>query len=82
MLFGSAFPGGAFAIRNVPPGHYHAFAIAKWNNIWQNGDFVREMESRGTAVEVQENARLQIQLQAISADEIQRTAARLGLTLQ
>lgn len=43
---------------------------------------VREIQSRGTAVNVQERAHLQIQLRLTASDEIRETAARLGLTLQ
>lgn len=82
ILFGSTSPGGNFSIRNVPPGRYYAFAIEKWNTIWQNPDFLREMQSRGTTIDVQERAHLQIQLRTVASDDIRETAARLGLTLQ
>lgn len=81
-LMGSARRGGNFVIRNVRPGRYYAFAIGQWNSIWQNGDFLREMQSLGANVDVQENATVQIQVQTVTADDIQRAAARLGLTVQ
>lgn len=71
---------GTFKIRNVPPGRYYAFAIARWTSVWQNADFLREMEREGTGVDVQENAHVQLQISVLPDSEIQQTAARLGFS--
>jgi hypothetical protein len=74
--------GDTFAIQNVPPGHYYAFAVDHWNSVWQNADFLREIQREGTSIEMEENARTQIQLPVIGSDEVELTATRLGLTAQ
>jgi hypothetical protein len=74
--------GDSFVIQNVPPGHYYAFAVDHWDSVWQNADFLREIQREGTSIEMEENARTQIQLPVIGSDEVELTAARLGLTAQ
>ncbi len=74
--------GRTFVLSNVPPGHYLAYAVQQWSGIWQNGDFVREMQRDGTSVEVQENTHVQVSLPLLTTDQIQQTASRLGLSLQ
>ena len=74
--------GGTFVIANVPPGHYSVFAIQQWTSIWQNVDFLREMQRNGTSVEVQENAHAQVNVPLLTTDQLQQTAASLGLSLQ
>ncbi len=74
--------GAKFVISNVPPGHYLAFAVQQWTSIWQNPDFVREMQREGTTVEVQENAHAQVTVPLLTTDQLEQTAARLGLSVQ
>jgi hypothetical protein len=74
--------GGTFVISNVPPGHYLAFAVQQWTSIWQNVDFLREVQRHGTSVEVQENSHVQLALPLLSTDQIQMAASPLGLSLQ
>jgi hypothetical protein len=74
--------GDSFAIQNVPPGHYYAFAVDHWDSVWQNADFLREIQRQGTSVEMEENARTQVQLPVMNSEEVELTAARLGLTAQ
>ncbi len=74
--------GGIFTIANVAPGHYFAFAVQRWSSIWQNADFLHLMERDGTPVDVEENGHAQIQLSLLSADQLEETASRLGLTMQ
>ncbi len=82
ILFASAPSGGSFAIRNVPPGQYYAFALERWSAVWQNPEFLREMQRDGTSVDVPENGHLQIQLSAIATAHVQEVAASLGLSMQ
>ena len=82
IFFGSAPPNGTFGIMNVAPGHYYAFALERWSSIWQNPDFLRQMESWGTSIDVQEFAHAQIQLPITTAEVVQQVAARLGLSAQ
>lgn len=72
--------GNTFAIRNVPPGHYYAYAVNQWDSVWQNADFLREIQREGTSIDVQENARMQIELPVTSSDDVEVTASRLGLS--
>lgn len=74
--------GNSFAVRSVPPGHYYAYAVGASDSIWQNADFLREMQRDGTSVDVQENARVEVELPVIDPDAVEVTAARLGLSAQ
>jgi hypothetical protein len=82
LLFGGARPGDHFAIHNVPPGHYYALAVERYDPAaWGNLDFIRQMQSEATAIEVEENAHAQVQLSVISTEELHQIAARLGMSL-
>ena len=72
---------GGFAIRNVPPGRYFAYAVDRWSSIWQNPDFLLDMQRRGQTVQVPENGHLQVQLTLLTTDQIQMEASGLGLTV-
>jgi 5-hydroxyisourate hydrolase-like protein (transthyretin family) len=74
--------GDSFAIKNVPPGHYYAYALDHWDSVWQNADFLRDMQREGTSIEMEENARTQVQLPVINSQEVDLAATRLGLTAQ
>ena len=71
---------GGFAIRNVPPGRYFAYAVDRWSSIWQNPDFLLDVQRRGQTVQVPENGHLQVQLTLLTTDQIQLEASGLGLT--
>jgi hypothetical protein len=73
---------GVFASRNVPPGRYYAFAAQGWSPLWQNPDFLRQIQNQGTSVDVPENGRVQVQLSLITYDQMQAAALPLGLTAQ
>jgi Carboxypeptidase regulatory-like domain len=57
---------GGFRIPRIPPGDYRIFA---WESIepgaWQNADFVKTYESRGTPVRVNEGGRVTIDVTSI-----------------
>lgn len=78
-LVGTVMPNGSFVVQNVPPGRYFALAVPRFTGVWQNVSFLREIEKAGTSVDVQENSRAQVQAPLISNQDIQQTAARLGL---
>ncbi|MBV9766285.1 MAG: carboxypeptidase regulatory-like domain-containing protein, partial [Acidobacteriaceae bacterium] len=82
VFFGSAAPGGTFSIRSVPPGHYYAFAIDRWTSVWQNPEFLREIQNSGMSINVEENNHMQIQLPITGEEQVQQVVARLGLTVQ
>ena len=73
---------GTFAVADVPPGHYYAYALERWNSVWQNTDFLQEMQREGTSVDVEENGHAQVQLSLTTEQEVELTAARLGLAAQ
>jgi hypothetical protein len=81
-LTGAIGNGGTFAIRNVPPGHYLAFAVQQWSSIWQNADFLQEMQREGESVEVPENGRAQVDVSVLPMDQLQLAASRVGLSVQ
>lgn len=82
ILSGAISSAGTFVIRNVPPGHYLAFAVTQWSSIWQNPDFRQEMQREGTAVAVPENGRAQVDVSLLPIDQLQLAASRLGLSVQ
>jgi hypothetical protein len=58
--FTSTDASGRFQLTSIPPGDYKVFA---WEDIekgrWQDPDFVRDYESRGKRVHIEEGARLE-----------------------
>ncbi len=80
MHFGSTNQNGTFTFKNVPPGHYRAYAFEDVDtDDLQNPEVLKQLESRGTDVELKENDRKQVQLPLISADDVQQVFARLGI---
>lgn len=82
VLLGNMQASGNFVVGNVPPGRYYAFAVERWSVLWQNPDFLRQMQNQGASVELPENGHVQIQLTMITADQVQAAALPLGLTAQ
>lgn len=82
VLLANLQPSGVFASRNVPPGRYYAFAAEGWSSLWQNPDFLRQIQNQGASVDVPENGRVQVQLPVITGDQMQAAAAPLGLIAQ
>jgi hypothetical protein len=82
VLLGSQQTSGAFVIRNVSPGRYYAFAVERWSPVWQNPDFVRQMQNQGVSLDLPENGRLQVQLSLVTTDQMQAAAMPLGLSAQ
>jgi hypothetical protein len=75
-------PNGTFTFRNVPPGHYYIFAAERWTSLWQNAEFLREMQRDSTPIDLEENGRAQVQLAVVPSENIENTAERLGLNFQ
>lgn len=82
VLLGNLQPSGSFVIRNAPPGRYYAFAVESWSPVWQNADFLRQMQNQGTAVDLPENGHVQVELPVITNEQAQAAALPLGLTAQ
>lgn len=82
VLLGNMQSSGGFVIRNVSPGRYHAFAVERWSPVWQNSDFVRQMQNQGVSLDLAENGHVQVQLSLITTDQMQAAAMPLGLTAQ
>ena len=73
-------PSGAFTMQNVRPGQYSAFAVERFDgSLWQNPNFLKEIENDGISIDVGENDHKQIQLSAISSDQIQQASVRAGI---
>jgi len=71
---------GTSTLKNIPPGHYRAYAIEDFNyGAMQNPDVQKQLEGKGTEVELKENDKKQIQLPIITSDDMQQILARLGL---
>ena len=74
---------GSFTAKQIPPGHYRAYALEQVdNNLLQNPDLLKELASKGTDVDLKENDKKQIQLVVIPASELQQITARLGIESQ
>ncbi len=73
---------GSFVVRNVPPGHYYAYAVERWSPLWQNPDFLRSIQNQGATIDLPENGHLQVQLSLLSADQVEAVAVPLGLASQ
>jgi hypothetical protein len=83
MRFGNTSGGGSFTVKNVPPGHYRAYAFEDLNyEQLQNADVLKQLEPKGTDVELKQNDKKQIQLPLISGDDMQQIYARLGIEVQ
>ena len=83
MHYASANQAGSFTIKNVPPGHYRAYALENANtNELQNPDILKELESRAIELELKENDHKQMQLPVTSNDDMRRIFARLGIEAQ
>ena len=81
IRFGSTNSNGGFTMAGVPPGHYRAYALEEVNyGEVQNPEVLKQLEQRGTDVEVKENDKKQIQLPLISTDDFQQLLARAGIT--
>jgi hypothetical protein len=61
---------GLFTIKSVDPGDYKAYA---WEDVetqaWMDPEFVKPVESKGTAVTVDPSGQHQLQLKAIPAEK-------------
>ncbi len=83
MRFSSTNQNGTFSLQQLPPGQYRAYAFEEMNSgQLQNPEVLKQLESRGTEVEVKENDKKQIQLPLISADDLQQILAKLGIESQ
>ena len=64
--FVSTDANGRFQLQGVPPGDYHMFAIEDAESgSWQDPGYMRDYESRGTAVHVNANGKVAIDVVAI-----------------
>lgn len=78
--FSNSGAGGSFTVKNLPPGHYRAYALERMDfNELQNPDVLKELESKGTDVDLKENDKKQIQLPLISTGDMQQIYAKLGI---
>lgn len=78
--FGSTSNNGSFTMSGVPPGHYRAYALEEIDaGEVQNPEVLKQLEQKGTDVEIKENEKKQIQLPLISFDDYQQLLARAGL---
>ncbi len=83
MRFANANQNGTFTMKQLPPGTYQAYAFEEISmDQMQNPDVLKQLESRATEIEVNENDKKQIQLSVISASDLQQVFARLGIDAQ
>lgn len=82
MKFNSVGSGGNAAFKQLPPGRYKAYAFedASFADL-QNPDVLKQLEGKGTDVEVKGNETKQVQLPLISTDEFLQVLTKLGLDL-
>lgn len=82
VLIANMQSSSSFVLRNVPPGHYYAYAVERWSPLWQNPDFLRSIQNQGTTIDLPENGHLQVQLSLISTEQVEAAAVPLGLATQ
>ena len=80
VLLANLQANGNFVVRNAPPGRYYAFAVESWSPVWQNADFLRQMQNQGATVDLAENGHVQVELPVITTEQAQAAALPLGLT--
>jgi len=74
---------GTFSVPNLAPGRYRAYAFENVEiSALQNPDMLKQLESKGSAFELKENEKKQVQLPLIHSDEIAQIYARLGIDPQ
>ena len=80
MHFGNSGSGGSFTVKNLPPGHYRAYALEKMDlQELQNPDVLKQLEGKGVDVDLKANDQKQIQLPLITEDDMHQIYARLGI---
>ena len=71
---------GSFSLKQVPPGHYRAYALEQIEaGEMLNPDFLKALQPKATDVQVKENDNLQIQLPLISSGDLRQIVAQAGL---
>lgn len=71
---------GIFNIESIPPGSYKLYAFENVpEGIWQDPDFLKEVESAGAAIKVAEGDMQTMQIPLLSKPEIDRVLAKLGI---
>ena len=77
---GDADPGGAYEVTGITPGRYEVFA---WERIEEtahwNEDFMRPFLTRGKVVEIEEGKTEYLDLDIITAQEMEEALMRAGL---
>jgi hypothetical protein len=69
-----------FSKKELPPGKYHALAVEGVDYMAMgNPDLRKELASRGVEVELKENEKKSLQLQVLTASDVQQIYARLGI---
>lgn len=80
MRMGNSATGGSFSVKQVPPGHYRAYAFERLDyGQLQNPDVLKQLEDKGVEVELKENDRKQIQLPLITEENMQQIYSKLGI---
>jgi hypothetical protein len=80
IRIGALNSNASFGMTNVPPRHYLAYAIEKLDSTQlQNPNVLKELQSKGTEVDLKENDRKQIELPLITAEQMQEIYTKLGI---
>ncbi len=71
---------GNFTFKELSPGQYHVYAFEQLNaGQLENPAILKALEGKGTAVELKESDKKQLELPIISADDMQQILTELGL---
>ncbi len=80
MHMGSSGANNSFTVKQVPPGHYRAYAFESVDyGQLQNPDVLKQLEGKGVDVEVKENDKKQIQLPLVSEEAMRQIYSKLGI---
>lgn len=83
LRMATADSSASFTLTGLSPGRYRAYAFEQVNfNELQNPELLKQLESKGSSVEVKENDKKQIQLPLISLDDLNQLFLRAGVQPQ
>lgn len=69
---------GHFQVTDLEPGSYRVFALTYYEKgLWQSLEFLRQIASRGVAVEVAEKAGAKVEVHALRAGEVRQVEERI-----
>ena len=71
-------PAGQFRFRFVPPGRWLVFVSPEYDEgLWQNAEFVKQIESRGVAVSLEKKGMAHADVAPLTSEDIETAVAKV-----